>query len=421
MQQHWLADSDVWLGWIWINCEEEGPLTLDMPPLPNYTDAGISNVMPAVFLHLARSRGSLLGRSLPEIEEKVFTINAGLTPDLESWFPKEANEASQIVLLVLDGLGFNQLVKFSAEMPSLAEFSVSRISSVAPTTTATALTSISTGATPATHGLLGYRMPVDNNKVMNMLSWSYLGEPGRVAPRPEDVQPAMPFLNFQPNVVTKAKYKNSGFTMAHLRGTHMFDYRFPSTMVDHVCDLLSQDEAFVYAYYEGVDTVAHEYGLSTCYREELRAVDYFLGRLLSSLPSGAMLLVTSDHGQVEVPEAPIELDERILGSTSFLSGEGRFRWLHVKGGAQKRVLETARELYSGGAWVVSKEELIDGGYFGSSARNVFEDSRLGDVALIARSNVAFYDPNDTGPYNLVCRHGSLTADELEVPLLSYLV
>jgi len=391
-----------------------------MPPLPNYADAGISNVVPSVFLHLARNRGSLFGRSLAEIEEKVFTINSGLTPDLESWFPKEANEASQIVLLVLDGLGFNQLVRFADQMPSLSVFSVGHISSVAPTTTATALTSISTGATPATHGLFGYRMPVDTQKVMNTLSWSYPLDADKAAPRPEDVQPAMPFLNFEPKVVTKAQFKNSGFTKAHLRGTSMYDYRLPSTMVDHVSDLLSRDEAFVYAYYEGVDTVAHEYGLSACYKEELRAVDYFVSRLVSSLPSGAMLLVISDHGQVEVPGAPIELDPRILQCASFLSGEGRFRWLHLKDGTEKKVLETARELYSGQAWIASKDELIAGGYFGSSARNVFEEARLGDVALIAKSDVAFYDPNDTGPYNLVCRHGSLTADELEVPLLSYL-
>ncbi len=396
------------------------PQTFDMPPVPNYQGAGIANVVPSIFLNLARTRGSLFGRSRSEIEEKVYTINPGLTPDLESWVPKEVSMATQIVLVVLDGLGSTQLARCSDALSSLAVFSQRRISSVAPTTTATALTSISTGATPATHGLLGYRMRLDGDKVMNSLTWSIPTDSNWRAPKPEDVQPKIPFLNFRPKVVTKAQYLNTGFTKAHLRNTEMFDYRLPSTMVDHVEELLHGGEAFVYAYYEGIDTVAHEYGLRDCYLEELRFVDYLLGRLVSSLPQGALLLVTSDHGQVEVPAAPIELDERILESTRVLSGEGRFRWLHVKSGHIDKVVELSNELYGRDAWVVTRDQLIQGGYYGSSAENGFEVSRLGEVALIAKTNVAFYDPLDTGPYNLVSRHGSLTEDELQVPLLSYL-
>ncbi len=392
----------------------------DMPPVPDYRGAGITNVVPSIFLHLARTRGSLFSRSSSEIEEKVFTINPGLTPDLESWVPEEVSDASQIVLLVLDGLGFTQLVRCSDALSNLPLFSQRRISSVAPTTTATALTSISTGATPATHGLLGYRMRLDGDKVMNSLSWSMSPDSDSRAPKPEDVQSKIPFLNFWPKVVTKAQYQHTGFTKAHLRNTQIFDYRLPSTMVDHVEELLRGGEAFVYAYYEGIDTVAHEYGLRDCYLEELRFVDYLLGRLVSSLPRGALLLVTSDHGQVEVPAAPIELDERILESTRVLSGEGRFRWLHLKGGHLDKVVEICNELYGSDAWVVTRDQLIQGGYYGSSAENGFQVSRLGEVALIAKTNVAFYDPLDTGPYNLVCRHGSLTEDELQVPLLSYL-
>jgi hypothetical protein len=43
---------------------------------------------------------------------------------------------------------------------------------------------------------------------------------------------------------------------------------------------------------------------------------------------------------------------------------------------------------------------------------------LGDVALVARTNVAFNDPQDVGPYVLVGRHGSLTPAEMLVPLLA---
>ncbi len=401
--------------------EQERAISIsELPPLPNYRNADVCNVVPAAFLHLAKSRGSLFGTSFGEVEERVHTINPGFTPDLESWFPKEASRASQLALVVLDGLGFRQLAKFSNDMPNFAAFSQIDITSVAPTTTATALTSISTGATPSTHGMLGYRMGLENDQVLNALSWSVKGSTGGRAPDPESLQPVMPFLNFHPKVVTKAQYQETGFTRAHLRGTNMFDYRLPSSMVDHVAELLRQGEAFVYAYYEGIDTVAHEYGLRACYLEELREVDYLLGRLMDSLPKGGMLLVTSDHGQVEVPDAPIELDARIMECTRMLSGEGRFRWLHLKPGTLGKVIDIARELYGRDAWVMSRDELIEGGYYGSHFKTRIEETRLGDVALISKTNVAFLDPLDTGPYDLVCRHGSLTEEELLVPLLSYL-
>lgn len=392
----------------------------DMPPRPNYLDAGITNLVPAVFLHLSRSRGSLFGRSPAEIEELVFNINQPITPDLESWFPKEAREATQIVLLVLDGLGYSQFERYSAEMANLAGFSERQIASVAPTTTATALTSITTGATPSNHGILGYRMRMGDNSVMNTLTWACQSDVTLRMPDPEDVQRSVPFLNFRPKVVTKAQYQNSGFTKAHLRRTDIVNYRFPSTMIDHVSELLHRGEGFIYAYYEGIDTVAHEYGLGECYKEELRAVDYLIGRLVASLPKGASLLISADHGQVEVRRSPIVLDPRILDRTSFLSGEGRFRWIHAKEGEKGAVGSIAGDLYGDDAWVVTREQLVDEGYYGPVAHGGDKMSRLGDVALVAKSDVAFFDPVDTGPYQLVCRHGSLTYDELQVPLLSYL-
>ncbi len=393
----------------------------EMPPLPNYYGAGISNVVPAIFSHLARNRGSLFGKSSSEIEDLVYSVNPGIEPDLDSWFPKEATEAGQIVLLVLDGLGFSQLTRFIDELPNLSMLSQSRISSVAPTTTATALTSITTGATPAIHGLLGYRMCIGRNRVMNTLSWACSTDASEKMPDPSEVQQLAPFLSFHPKVVTKAQHQNSGFTKAHLRETEIVNYRFPSTMIDHVSDLLHQGQAFVYAYYEGIDTVAHEYGLGSSYLEELRAVDYLVGRLIASLPKGTSLLITSDHGQVEVPGLPIKIDSRILDSTKVLSGEGRFRWLHLKEGATRKVVELASEIYQQQAWILTRDQLIEGGYYGVPLENLNERSRLGDVAFIAKSDIAFFDPVDTGPYNLVCRHGSLTHDELDVPLLGYFV
>jgi hypothetical protein len=98
------------------------------------------------------------------------------------------------------------------------------------------------------------------------------------------------------------------------------------------------------------------------------------------------------------------------------SGEGRFRWLHARAGRVGQVLAAA-EAHADLAWVVTREEVVDGGWFGPK---VSDDAirRLGDVALVARDDVSFYDALDTGPFSLVGRHGSVTPAEMRVPLLA---
>ena len=79
-----------------------------------------------------------------------------------------------MVLLVLDGLGWNALQEHARRLPTISGMSGGAITTVVPSTTATALTSICTGLTPAQHGVLGYRMVV-GGEVLNVLRWSSHG------------------------------------------------------------------------------------------------------------------------------------------------------------------------------------------------------------------------------------------------------
>ena len=99
------------------------------------------------------------------------------------------------------------------------------------------------------------------------------------------------------------------------------------------------------------------------------------------------------------------------------SGEGRFRWLHAKPGARGDLLDACAQAHADQAWVVTREQIIDEGWFGPTVSAPVA-SRLGDVALVAREPISFFDPADSGPYELICRHGSLTRAEMLVPLLA---
>jgi predicted AlkP superfamily pyrophosphatase or phosphodiesterase len=218
--------------------------------------------------------------------------------------------------------------------------------------------------------------------------------------------------------VTRSEFASTGFTAAHLAGARLVGWSVPSTLVVEVRRLLGEGEPFVYAYYDGLDKVAHERGLGEYYAQELRTVDRLVGDLVEALPAGAALVVTSDHGQVEVGTSARLPGPDLLAGVELLSGEGRFRWLHARPGATADVAAAGEEAHGDEAWVRTREQIVDEGWFGGPITKEVAH-RLGDVALVARAPVAFLDPADTGETRLLARHGSLTTAEMYVPLVAW--
>ena len=126
--------------------------------------------------------------------------------------------ATQVVLLVLDGLGWHQLREHQQHAPMLASMQGKSITSVAPTTTVTALTSIATGLTPGEHGMMGYRIDLGGH-VVQMLRWGDDKGDLRATYPPDLVQPCPPFMGAAVPVLSKAELEGSAFTEAHLRGS----------------------------------------------------------------------------------------------------------------------------------------------------------------------------------------------------------
>ncbi len=362
----------------------------DEPLLPDYTGACVSNVA-AMVQH-------------PPI-------------DVPDWVPTAVAEAEQsTVLLTIDGLGWRQLETRGALAPTICSvLQGGPVTTVAPSTTSTALTSITSGRPPGEHEVVGYRMAIDG-RVLNVLRWATPDGDARTLIPPSGFQRFEPFGGERPPVVTRAEFEDSGFTDAHLGGCRFFGYRTLGTLVTEIDRLVRSGEPFVYAYYEGIDKVSHEYGLGPHYDRELRWVDHLVAELLDVLPRGTVLALTADHGQVEVGDNVVELDAGIRDHLSMQSGEGRFRWLHARPGRSRQLLEAA-QVHADSGWVLSRDEMIDEGWFGPRVSDTAR-SRLGDVALVARDPVAYVDPMDNGPYTLIGRHGSLTDAEMLVPFVA---
>jgi hypothetical protein len=332
------------------------------------------------------------------------------------WLPAAVAGADQVVLLVLDGLGWEQLQSRAHLAPILSSMTGGPITTVIPSTTATALTSLTTGTPPAEHGVVGYRVRVGGTNVLNVLRWKTADGDVRETIPPARFQPLEPFGGTKPPVVTRGEFADSGFTGAHLAGVRLQGWRMPSTLVARVGMLLTEGEPFVYAYYEGVDKVAHEFGLGALYDAEVAAADRLVGDVIGILPPGAAVLVVADHGQVDVGDNVVRVNDEVMRVTGMLSGEGRFRWIHARAGCQDRLVAAARRCHGDDAWVRTRDEAVAEGWFGGPLRPEIE-ARLGDVVLAAREPVAFLDPADTGEVKLRSRHGSLTSAEMRVPLL----
>ena len=368
---------------------------MPQPVIPDYQGANLVGLIPA------------------------FSAPAGHRPE---WVPEPVQGAEQVVLFVIDGLGWLQLKERSHMAPALSNMLGGPITSVVPTTTATALTSITVSAPPAAHGIVGYKLVVDGEpgrEVMNVLRWRTPSGDVRQTVDPAAFQPIIPFGGRPVPVVSKAEFNGTGFSTAHQRGAALSGWVQPSSLAVDVRRIVAEGAPLVYAYYEGVDKVAHFHGFGDHYDAELVAVDRIVADLLDSLPVGVALAVTSDHGQVDVGPRARVLDPRLAGEIEMASGEARFRWLHARSdvaGSVESLAAMAGDIYGGEAWVATCDQLEADGWFGGPLTPAVR-ARLGDVAVVPFEPVGYLAPSETAEPLLVCRHGSLTPEEMFVPLL----
>jgi predicted AlkP superfamily pyrophosphatase or phosphodiesterase len=308
------------------------------------------------------------------------------------------------------------LQEHKAMAPVLTTFDGGPVTSVAPTSTASGLMSIVTGRPPSVHGIAGYRLAVGDQS-LDILKWTTRDGDARDTINPTQFQVQPPFAANRVPVVTRKHFAGTGFSSALFRDSPIHGYSALSGLPVEVWKLANAGEQFIFAYYDGLDTVAHAHGLSEHYDAELYTVDRLVRDLLAGLPAGCALVVTSDHGQVQVGGRNVSIDQDVEDFCTMYSGEGRFRWLHTSPDRVDALVGLCRERFGELAWVMTRDEAVATNMFGGPLPDWIL-SRLGDVVLIAREPVAFRDPTHNHENQMQCRHGSLTAAEMYVPLLA---
>jgi predicted AlkP superfamily pyrophosphatase or phosphodiesterase len=221
-------------------------------------------------------------------------------------------------------------------------------------------------------------------------------------------------------------YAGSGFTRAVLRGAEFIGGKTMADRFDIARAVLgTPGPALTYLYVAELDQAAHARGWeSPRWTAELETLDGLIAALAASLGPGQGVLVTADHGIVDIPESGHVLFDtapELLEGVAEVAGEPRL--LHLYTGADASPDDVAarwREVEGGRSWVATRDEAIAAGWFGPVVVPEVAP-RIGDVLVAARKRIAYYDSRDpqrTGR-SMIGQHGSLTAEETRVPLLRF--
>lgn len=330
-------------------------------------------------------------------------------------------DAASYVVLLVDGLGSRLLQRYAYAAPYLSELLEASEPGTAgvPSTTATSLTSLGTGLPPGTHGMVGFtsRVP-ETGKLLNSLFWDQDVAPEHWQPHPTTFE-RLQAAGLAVTVVNKAEFASSGLTRAAHRGA---DYVGVEDTRGRLAAALAaaRGPSLVYLYDGDLDKTGHRYGVaSQQWLAQLSTIDEEAELLREALPASVRLVVVADHGMVDSPPAHrIDVDEHLelRDGLALLGGEARFRHLYSQRGAVDDLAATWREHLGDRAEVLTRDEAIDRGWFGAVTGPV--RPRLGDVVVACRDDHAIFSSVDFGyETTLVGLHGSLTAEEMLIPIL----
>ncbi|GGC99445.1 alkaline phosphatase family protein [Tersicoccus solisilvae] len=339
--------------------------------------------------------------------------------------------ATRVCVFMVDGMGHDQLTRRSAHAPVLRALlagdrgAATRVIDAAfPSTTAASLAALGTGLAPGQHGLVGYDvLDPDRDVVVNMLGgWDPAIDPARWQPHATVFERASAHVPV--TTVSQARFEHSGMTRAALRGARFLPASSLHAATAAATEALAPaGPHLLYLYANDLDKAGHRHGVdSVAWEHALEEVDGAVGRLLARLPRGTLLMITADHGMVDVDEAhriDVSADPALMAGIRHTAGEPRLLQLYLAPGAEPAEVVTRwRERFGRVAWVTDRRSLIDAGHLGPVDPAVAP--RIGDVLVLAREPVAFYDRSRVGenPLRMVGQHGSWTPAERRVPLIT---
>src|ERR1700761_640998 len=338
-------------------------------------------------------------------------------------------EVRRVVVVLVDGMGWHLLPTLAADAPLLASVlagETGRLDELVctfPSTTPTSLASLTTGVAPGEHGILGFTVKLpDTDRVLNHIVWRDDPPAAQWQPVPtwfERLQQA----GVDARAVLPATFLGSGLTEATYRGAQFHPANSGDDSAQLVVDQLHAAPGLVYAYIAYLDTAAHLFGVeSPEWHAAAVRVDTLLTRLVEALPPDAALLITADHGGLNVPahkRIDLDADPRLSAGVRAVAGDPRVRYLHTEPGAASDVVATWSELLTGQAEVRGRDDAVAAGLFGAVRPEHLP--RIGDVVVTCTGDTAVlataHEPPEVA--QLVGFHGAAAPVEMAIPLITF--
>ncbi|MDO5498709.1 MAG: alkaline phosphatase family protein [Propionibacteriaceae bacterium] len=373
--------------------------------LPAYGRGSVSDVLGSVCAHLGvRGADDVLG-----------------LPDGDRW-----------VVLLVDGLGDDVLTAAAQTAPFLSGLQASGrvITAGTPSTTVTSITSFGTGLPPGQHGMAGYSFRIHGagagrgrghrEQVLNALLWDTPTPAAELQPRATWFERANAD-GVDASSVSLARFAGSGLTESALRNARFIGIQDESDTERWIATIVSAatgaERTLVYAYERALDHIGHTAGAdSPDWLRVLAAIDARAAQLRAALPDDVHLLITADHGMLDVPGRNfliIEHEPSLSADVRCFAGEGRLRHFYTE--HAHAVAARWADRLGDHAWVRTRDDAIDEGWFGVMDDRVRD--RFGDVLVAMRTDWAVMTTTQPFELDLVGMHGSLTSVEMNVPLL----
>jgi len=333
----------------------------------------------------------------------------------------------RVGVVVVDGLGADLLLNYSGHarfLSGLLRDSGAIVNSGMPSTTASALASITTGVSAGEHGLLGYQVrDPDSGEVVNHLKPFPRGvDPLQWQPRPTLFEQAT--ARSIPSItVGESRFSGTDFSRAILRGA---EFRGSASLETHLEILReffdSVDEGLAYLYWPALDRIGHQLGVThSNWVDALETVDHFASQLHRLLRPGEAMVLTADHGMVDVfPEHQVwwPSDHPLRSQIQQWAGEPRLVQLYLHSDVDAGGFATAAGEFLGErASVLTRDEVIRRGLFGPV--DAAHAARVGDVVVFSEASHALYDEltaTETSA-KMIGQHGSWTPTEVSVPAI----
>lgn len=339
-------------------------------------------------------------------------------------------KARHVVLMVIDGLGFNYLQQRPGVLKS---HTVGHLSSVFPSSTAPAITSFVTGTAPRQHGVTGWYMslrelgtvamilPYKARCFSNAFNANYLPIAELLAQGSLLDQLSVPSHYLMHQHLVDSNYSRFASGRARRR-----EYLNLSDFFQGISDVVQKQRgrSYLYAYWPMFDALAHRFGVaSDTVSDHFEHLEQAMGQCLEELAgTNTLLLITADHGFIDTSRSRIiwlEDHPRLAEClTQPLCGEPRVAYCYVSPRKARQFEDYVRHELAAVCELYPSEELLEQGWFGLGNTAACTPARIGDYTLICKENYVIKDTLPTEKrWSDIGVHGGVSSDEMLVPLI----